>query len=104
MLTAVAFVVVQFKTVDVPAEMLAGCALNEIVGFCPLPVPTLTVAEDCAFPFGPVAMAVYVVVAVGVTFNEPLTGNVPNPLMLTELALLAFQLNIVDSPLATVLG
>jgi hypothetical protein len=45
-----------------------------------------------------------VVVAVGVTFTEPLAANVPTPLMFTELVLLAFQLSIVDAPLSTVLG
>ena len=102
MLTAVALVVVQFKTVDAPSAMLAGCALNEIVGFWPL--VTRTVAEDCAFPPEPIAVAVYVVVVVGVIFSEPLTGNAPRALMLTELAWLALQLSIVDAPLATVLG
>jgi hypothetical protein len=43
-------------------------------------------------------------VAVGVTFTEPLAGNVPSPVMLTELALLAFQLRTVDAPLVTVPG
>jgi hypothetical protein len=105
MLTEVAFVAVQFRTVDAPAAMLAGCALNEIVGFWALVTPvTLTVAEDCAFPPVPIAVAVYVVVAVGVTFSEPVTGKVPRPLMVTELALLASQLSMVDAPLATVLG
>jgi hypothetical protein len=102
MLTEVAFVVVQFKTVDAPGAMLAGCALNEIVGFWPL--VTLTVSEACAFPRDPVAVAVYVVVVVGVTFSEPLTGKLPKPLMVTELALLASQLSIVEAPLATELG
>jgi hypothetical protein len=103
MLTEVAFVVVQFKTVDAPGAMLAGCALNEIVGFWPL-VVTLIVAEACAFPLFPIAVAVYVVVVVGVTFSEPLTGKLPKPLMVTELALLASQLSIVEAPLAIELG
>lgn len=77
MLTEVAFVAAQVKTVDAPATTLAGCALNEIVGFWLLVPVTLTVVEDCAFPADPIADAVYVVVAVGVTFSEPLTGNVP---------------------------
>jgi hypothetical protein len=45
-----------------------------------------------------------VVVAVGTTFTEPLAGNKPRPLMLTELALLALQLRAVESPLTTALG
>jgi len=55
-------------------------------------------------PPGPVAVAVYVVVAVGVTFTEPLAGNVPRPLMVTEVALLAFQVSMVGVPLVTVPG
>ena len=41
---------------------------------------------------------------VGASFIEPLAGNVPTPLMLTELALLAFQLSSVAAPLVTALG
>lgn len=99
-----AWVAVQLRTVDAPGAILAGCALNEIVGFWPLVGVTLTVAEDCAFPPVPIAVAIYVVVVVGVTFSEPVTGKVPRPLMVTELALLAFQLSVVDAPLATVSG
>jgi hypothetical protein len=43
-------------------------------------------------------------VTVGVTFTEPLAGKVPTPLMLTEVALLAFQLSIVAAPLVTAFG
>jgi hypothetical protein len=43
-------------------------------------------------------------VTVGASFIEPLAGNVPTPLMLTELALLAFQLSSVAAPLVTALG
>jgi hypothetical protein len=39
-----------------------------------------------------------------VTFSDPLAGTVPTPLMLTEFALLVFQLRTVDAPLATVPG
>jgi hypothetical protein len=43
-------------------------------------------------------------VTAGVTFTEPLAGKLPRPLMLTEVALLAFQLSIVAAPLVTVFG
>jgi hypothetical protein len=39
-----------------------------------------------------------------VTFTEPVAGNVPRPLMLTEFALLAVQLSTVDAPVVTVPG
>jgi len=39
-----------------------------------------------------------------VTFTEPLAGNVASPAMLTELALLAFQLSTVYAPLGIVPG
>jgi hypothetical protein len=55
-------------------------------------------------PPGPEAVAVYFVVAVGVTLVEPVAGNEPTPLMLTELAFFAFQLSVVDVPLVTVPG
>ena len=83
--------------------MLLGCALRVTVGLGP-EVVTLTTVEDVVVPPGPAAVAVYVVVAVGVTFTEPLAGNEPRPLMLTELAFFAFQLSIVDVPLVTVPG
>ena len=103
MLTEVALVVVQLRTADEPGAMVLGWALKTIVG-CGPEVVTLTTVEDWVVPPGPVAIAVYVVVAVGVTFTEPVAGNVPRPLMLTEVALLAFQLSTVDVPLATVPG
>jgi hypothetical protein len=83
--------------------MLLGCALNATVGFGAETI-TLTTVEEAVVPPGPVAVAVYVVVAVGVTFTEPLAGNVPRPLMLTEFALLAVQLSTVEAPLVTVPG
>jgi hypothetical protein len=103
MLTEVALVVVQLKTADEPGAMLLGCALRVTVGFGP-EVVTLTTAEDMLVPPGPAAVAVYVVVVVGVTFTEPLAGNEPRPLMVTELAFFAFQLSTVDVPLVTVEG
>ena len=43
-------------------------------------------------------------VAVGVAFTEPVAGKLPRPLMVTEVALLAFQVRVVDVPLGTVAG
>jgi hypothetical protein len=65
---------------------------------------TVTTVEDLAVPPDPVAVNVYVVVALGVTLCEPVAGNEPTPLMLTEFALLVVQLSTVDVPLATVPG
>ena len=103
MLTEVVLVVLQLRTVDAPGAMLLGCALKVIVGVGP-EVVTFTTVEDAVVPPGPVAVAVYLVVAVGVTFTEPLAANEPTPLMLTVLAFFAFQVSIVDVPLATVPG
>src|ERR1700722_6117975 len=123
MLTEVAFVVVQLRRVGVPTGTLLGLALNATVGAGVLPgvgtgvgvgtgpgvgpgteVVTVTTVEDLAVPPDPVAVNVYVVVTAGVTFCEPLAGNVPTPLMVTEFALLVLQLSTVDAPLATVPG
>ena len=40
----------------------------------------------------------------GVAFTEPVAGKLPRPLMVTEVALLAFQVSNVATPLVTVLG
>jgi len=39
-----------------------------------------------------------------VTFTEPVAGNVPRPLTLTEVALVVLQLSVVEAPLVTVPG
>lgn len=103
MLTEVALPVVQLRTVDVPGAMLLGCAVKVMVGVGP-EVVTFTTVADAVVPPGPVAVAVYLVVAVGVTLTEPLAANEPTRLMLTEFASLLFQLSMVDVPLLTVLG
>src|SRR5579872_4659465 len=103
MFTEVVLVVAQLRTADAPGAMVLGCALKTTVGAGPA-VVTLTTVDDRVVPPGPVAVAVYVVVATGVTFTEPVAGNVPSPLMLTVVAFFAFQLNTVDVPLATVPG
>jgi hypothetical protein len=59
---------------------------------------------DVAVPPGPVAVAVYVVVEVGVTFAEPVAPNVPTPAMLTGVALVVVQLRTAVAPGATMLG
>src|SRR6202035_5302441 len=80
-----------------------GWALKVIVGLGP-EVVTFTTVEVALVPPGPAAVAVYVVVAVGVAFTEPVAGKLPRPLMVTEVALLAFQVRVVDVPLSTVFG
>jgi hypothetical protein len=39
-----------------------------------------------------------------VTVSDPLADSVPMPLMLTDFALLVFQVRTVDAPLAIVAG
>jgi hypothetical protein len=103
MVTSVVLLDVQFRTVGVPGRTALGWALKVIVGLGP-EVVTFTTVEVALVPPGPAAVAVYVVVAVGVAFTEPVAGKLPRPLMVTEVALLAFQVRVVDVPLSTVLG
>ncbi len=57
--------------------------------------PTETVAVAFEVPPGPVAVSVYVVVAVGVTETEPLVGCVPMLLSIeTEVALFVDQVSV----------
>src|SRR5580704_295631 len=65
---------------------------------------TVTVVDPWAVPPAPWAVAVYVVVVLGVTLVEPLAGNAPSPGMLTEVALVVVQLRTAVAPLAIVLG
>ena len=103
MVTSVVLLDVQFRTVGVPGRTALGWALKVIVGLGP-EVVTFTTVEVALVPPGPAAVAVYVVVAVGVAFTEPVAGKLPRPLMVTEVALLAFHVRVVDVPLSTVLG
>jgi hypothetical protein len=65
---------------------------------------TVTVVVVAAVPPGPVAVAVYVAVKLGVTLTDPFAANVPTPAMLTDVALLVLQFSIADVPATTLLG
>ena len=77
---------VQLRTEDAPLAMLAGCAVKLMVGCVGDPEVIVTVTLEMAVPAGPVAVALYVVVAEGVTITEPVAPNVPTPAMVTEVA------------------
>lgn len=63
----------QVKTELLPADTVAGCAVNWMVG----PVWfTVTVVLAVAVPLLPLAVMVYIVVWVGVTAAWPLSGSV----------------------------
>src|SRR5579872_1657656 len=104
MLTEVEFVDVQARVEAAPAAIVLGCAVKVMAGTGDAGPLTLTTVEDVVAPPGPVAVAVYVVVAAGVTLVEPVAGNVPRPLIFTEVALLAFQLRTTGEPGATAGG
>ena len=65
---------------------------------------TVTWTTDCALPPGPVAIAVYCVVCVGLTFTVPLGPKLPTPLIFTAVAFAACQLNTVEEPLEMLCG
>ena len=104
MLTEVAFVLAQVRTEDAPLAMLAGCAVNLIVGCVDDPVIVVTVTLEVAVPAGPVAVALYVVVAVGVTITEPVAPNVPTPAMLTEVAFVDVHFRVAVEPVVMLVG
>ena len=64
----------------------------------------MTVVVVAAVPPGPVAVAVYVAVELGVTLADPLAANVPTPAMLTEVALLVVQFSVAEMPATMLLG
>jgi hypothetical protein len=78
--------------------------LKEIVGGGFWAEVTVTVVVVAAVPAGPVAVAVYVAVELGVTLTDPLAAKVPTPAMLTEVALSVVQFRMVDAPAAMLLG
>jgi hypothetical protein len=69
MVTAVALAAVTVNVEELPGTIDAGLALMVTVG-CGFGV-TVTVAEALVVPPGPVAIAVYVVVAAGITTCAP---------------------------------
>ena len=64
---------------------------------------TVTIAVAVCVPPAPFAVKVYVVESVGVTLSDPL-GCTATPSMLTSVALLVCQVNVVDPPLLIVPG
>lgn len=65
---------------------------------------TVTVAVAWVVPPDPVAVNVYVVVLLGVTFFEALKSTLPIPWMLTLVALVVFQVSVLDCPGSTAVG
>jgi hypothetical protein len=63
----------------------------------------VTIAVAVCVPPAPFAVRVYVVESAGVTLSDPL-GCTATPSMLTSVALLVCQVNVVDSPLLIVPG
>src|SRR5205085_12182 len=94
--TVVAPLVAQLSVEEPPGAMLSGLASNRMICGLPAPAaPTVTVAVAATFPFGPVAVRVYVVVAVGDTVVEPVAATLPMPLlMLTAVAPWTIQVNV----------
>src|SRR3954452_10198972 len=81
--TDVAFVVDHESVEDCPLVMEVGLAANMIASGS----FTVTVACFVTVPPAPVAVSVYVVVAVGLTERLPLSGRLPRPLsIVTEVA------------------
>jgi hypothetical protein len=101
----VAPLVDQLSVLLAPELMLVGLALNElIVGACC--AFTVTVAVDVADPFAFVAVSVYIVVAVGLTFVDPLAdADVKLPGVIAMLvASLVDQLSVLLAPELIVAG
>jgi hypothetical protein len=95
--TAVAFCVVQVSVADWPASTVGALVLRFATGTGG-PVTAIVLA-DCAgdVPEAPVATRVYVVVAVGVTFIDPvaLTGF---PFNVTVVAFCVCQVSVAVCP------
>jgi hypothetical protein len=71
MVTAVAFVATTVSAEELPCTTELGLATIVTVGAGAGAAATVTETTEDAFPPLPVALAVYVVVADGVTFCEP---------------------------------
>ena len=106
--TCVAFVAVTVSVEELPVVMAVGVATIVTVGA--LGAVTVIVVLAVVVPPGPVAVAVYVVVAAGVTACvPPVAANVNVVLSVlseitTWVALLAATLRVEESPAITVLG
>lgn len=97
----------QVKTELLPADTVAGCAVNWMTG----PVWfTVTVVLAVAVPLLPLAVMVYVVVCVGVTVAWPLSGSVDvsswgsEGEIVTEVAFVLVHMRVANCPPAMVAG
>jgi hypothetical protein len=101
-----AFVEFHVRVDEPPLLIVLGCAVNMSDGFGgPAGVlVTVTVADDVAVPAAPVAVAVYLVVAEGMTDIEPDVPTVPRPVIETEVALELLHVSEDDPPLFTLAG
>jgi hypothetical protein len=107
--TCVAFAAVTVRIAEAPAVIDAGFAVIETVA---VPEPfedTVTLAVAVADPPGPVAVTVYVVVAVGATLCvPPVSGSVyelpSDPLIVTFVAFAAVTDKVDDAPAAIDVG
>jgi hypothetical protein len=100
----VAPLVDQFSVLFAPDVIVAGLAPNELI--TGLPPVTVTVRFEVDDPAEFVAVSVYIVVAVGLTFIEPLEDldvNVPG-VTETLVAPVADQLSVVVAPEFTDVG
>jgi hypothetical protein len=97
----VAPLVTQLRVLLVPAVMLEGLAMNDvIVGFAPPDAVTVTVAALVTVSAPLLAVSVYTVVADGDTMVEPLAAVEVNPpgLMAIPVAPLVTQLRVLLAP------
>lgn len=97
----------QVKTELLPADTVAGCDVNWMVG------PTwftVTIVLAVAVPLLPLAVMVYVVVCVGVTVACPLSGRVDvsswgsEGEIVTEVALVLDHMSVANCPAEMVAG
>lgn len=105
--TAVAFWVDHVNTVEPPAGMVDGLAVNEVITGAEAGcfADTVTVADAVAVPPGPVAVNVYDVLSVGFTVTDPETGKLPWILeILTDVAFVVAQLRVTLSPMTMLVG
>lgn len=97
-MTLVIPLVDQLSVLLVPAMMIGGLAVNAVI--FSLPVTTVTIVVAVFEPFALLAVSLYVVVASGLTFKDPVAELDENPtgLIETAVALLADQMSVVLSP------
>ena len=106
----VAFLAVTVKTEELPLEIVVGLALIVTVGAPDeSPAVTVIVADAEAVPPDPVAVAVYVVVEVGLTEIDPPVARIVRllplvPVMEIPVAFLAVTVKTEELPLEIVVG